>query len=86
MANRTVKYAKLHTQLFIVGAGDLGTTLPSGSKSFKTFSMTYDGEGLHVEATMHAGGGKVSALVPPSSVAYVVFAEATVFAVPKPAA
>lgn len=69
---RKVKYAKLHVNLFIAGLGDLGTVLPSPSKTFSGITMSYgenaDGaEGLHINVR----GFEVT--VPPASTAYVIY-------------
>lgn len=71
---KKVKYARLHTGIFIPDVGDLGSTLPPKNKTFD-LDMSYgelDGlEGLHIVCKGQA------LIVPPGNISLCVFAPET---------
>lgn len=70
-----VTYAKLHTNLFLGGIGDLGSVLPPLGRSLN-LSMEFDpGVGLYVVAHDEVKHARRLALIPASSVAYVIYQE-----------
>lgn len=49
--NRKVVYARLHAGAYVPGAGELGTTFPSQSKTLENLSMNTAELGLHISFT-----------------------------------
>lgn len=71
---RPLKYLKAHTVLFIGQVGNLGDTLPNGSKTIKGLRMELSSEGVHIFADNQAGQVQ-EALVPLANVQIAIFAE-----------
>lgn len=71
MSNRRrVTYAKLHQTAFLPAPlSELGSTLPSRSKSFHSFEMFHTTEGIEIEAKLNARTPVVYGLIPWGNVA-----------------
>ena len=48
MVNRTVTYARLQTEAYVVGAGGLGTVFPPMGKTFESLNMQTTDLGLNI--------------------------------------
>lgn len=48
MGNRTVTYARLQTEAYVVGAGGLGTVFPPLGKTFDKLTMNTTDLGLNI--------------------------------------
>lgn len=64
--NRTVLYARLQTEAYVVGAGSLGNVFPSQSKTLKNLSMTALDQGLNI--SFEYSGLKKELLIPLANV------------------
>lgn len=73
---RPLKYLKAHSSLFIANVGNLGDTLPSGSKTVAGLKLEFSAEGVYIYAKDNRGTLQ-EALVPLSNVQIVTFAEPT---------
>lgn len=49
--SRKVKYARLQTNAYVVGAGELGTVFPLPNKTLDNLSMTTQDSGLNISFT-----------------------------------
>lgn len=50
---RKVKYARFHSNVYIIGAGELGVVLPTQSKTLESLNMNVEGSFLNVEFKFH---------------------------------
>lgn len=73
--NRAVTYARLQTNLYAPGVGELGTVLPHPSKTFDNFNMTATDNDLLVSFLYKGKHWEI--LVPKTNVAIMILAPET---------
>lgn len=70
--SRKVTYARFHQNLYVPGAGELGTVFPPNTKTLENLSMTAEKEGLYISFIYKAL--KTELLIPLANVSIMTLA------------